>query len=179
MLNVFLAHNCLNDHLFETLNYSEAQKKSVVAVLSAFKHRFAERWQKGKTATEQPIVSTFKAVTNTEVWYIESQIATLVNTVLNWLAAGLRSSIHYISMSDGKVCNVATETTSTLRFQLCKATSKDFNNPKEVYERDVDETTFMFGLFSMFGSAFLSVYSTWHTNCQYRNGRVEASMTNV
>lgn len=33
-----------------------------------------------------------------------------------------------ITMVDGKICNAATGTTSTMRYNICDLTSKDFNN---------------------------------------------------
>lgn len=86
-------------------------------------------------------------VTRAEVTYIEKQIENLLNTPyeLNNGKFEIKHSLHF-TMTDGKVCNAATETTSTLRCYLCKATSKDFNNLNLVYARAVDESNFKFGL---------------------------------
>lgn len=49
-----------------------------------------------------------------------------------------------LTMIDTKVCNAATNTTSTMKCYICGATSKDFNNLTR--EKEADPSTFQFGL---------------------------------
>lgn len=49
-----------------------------------------------------------------------------------------------LTMIDGKVCNAATDTASTMRCYICGQTSKDFN--KLIVEEEVNEEALKFGL---------------------------------
>lgn len=49
------------------------------------------------------------------------------------------------TMVDGKVCNAASDTSSTMRCYICKATSKEFNNLIEG-EHNIDSECLTFGL---------------------------------
>ncbi|KAK9708261.1 hypothetical protein QE152_g27296 [Popillia japonica] len=68
-------------------------------------------------------------VTNEEISYIENQIATL--KVTEGIQENYSFSVEHkmtLTMVDGKVCNAATSTKSTMKCYICGATSKDFNN---------------------------------------------------
>ena len=52
-------------------------------------------------------------------------------------------------MVDGRVCNSATGTSSTMRCYICKLTIKDFNNLDKVLKHEVDQSTLGFGLFTL------------------------------
>ncbi|CAH0561762.1 unnamed protein product [Brassicogethes aeneus] len=63
-----------------------------------------------------------------EIEYIENQIKNLKTTEVP-ISDGLLHINHTLvpTMVDGKVCNAATDTTSTMRCYICGVTSKDFN----------------------------------------------------
>jgi hypothetical protein len=52
-------------------------------------------------------------------------------------------------MIDGKVCNSLSNTASTQRCYLCKATSKEFNNLDSMVEREVIERHLQLGISSL------------------------------
>ncbi|CAH2107387.1 unnamed protein product [Euphydryas editha] len=84
-------------------------------------------------------------VTDEEIQYYNNQIRSLDETkVLR--ATGEISIKHTMlfTMVDGKVCNAATQTKSTMRCYICKATSKDFNNLKAL--KEVNYENLKFGL---------------------------------
>lgn len=84
-------------------------------------------------------------VTNEELHYFGEQIGQLEETKVA-RSAGEVSVKHtmLLTMVDGKVCNAATQTTSTMRCYICKATSKDFN--KLIEPKEVDVNNLKFGL---------------------------------
>lgn len=84
-------------------------------------------------------------ITNDEIRYFNEQIVNLEETVIQ--NATEQVSIKHtmlFTMVDGKVCNSATQTKSTMRCFICKATSKDFNNLVET--KEVDYRNLKFGL---------------------------------
>ena len=54
-------------------------------------------------------------------------------------------------MVDGKVCNALTETTSTMKFFVCGATSKEFNNIEKMIKIDIKTENLAFGLSVLHG----------------------------
>ena len=84
----------------------------------------------------------------TEINYIEHQINQLTPTTVN-SDSGLMCTVKHVlnfTMIDGKVCNAATSTSSTQKCYICGATSQQFNKFDELLERQVDTSTFSFGL---------------------------------
>ena len=84
-------------------------------------------------------------VINDEIKYIQSAIDSLKTTKVNLFDRQL--SVKYImmlTMVDGKVCNAATQTTSTMKCYICGASSKDFNNIGA--EKEVNPDHLQFGL---------------------------------
>lgn len=74
-------------------------------------------------------------VTKEEISYVESSVKSLISTKVNL------NGVEYIfghtmkmTMIDGKVCNAATNTTSTSRCYICGATPKDFNDIGKKHE---------------------------------------------
>ena len=51
-----------------------------------------------------------------------------------------------MTMVDGKICNAATGTSSTMRCYLCNLTIKDFNKLELVLQQNVNKTSLDFGL---------------------------------
>lgn len=82
-----------------------------------------------------------KDVTNEEINHIENQIKSLQPTVVRENI--VIKHLLFPTMIDGKVCNAATNTNSTLRCYICGKTSKEFNNLKTYPE---NRETFKFGL---------------------------------
>lgn len=84
-------------------------------------------------------------ITNEEISYIEHASNTLAatNVTLNGNFYSVKHTM-LLTMVDGKVCNAATETKSTLRCFICGDTSKDFNNLG--LTKEVREETLKFGL---------------------------------
>ena len=84
-------------------------------------------------------------ITNDEIQYIEGAAKNLTSTLVT---LGSREyNIKYnmlLTMVDGKVCNAATGTKSTMRCYICDATSKDFNNIS--VSRPVKKESLRFGL---------------------------------
>lgn len=85
-------------------------------------------------------------VTNEEIEYIENQIKELHESEVT-LDNGSQIKIKHTlvpTMVDGKVCNAATQTTSTVRCYICGETSKNFNDlDRKLTE---DKASFKFGL---------------------------------
>ncbi|KAH9644367.1 hypothetical protein HF086_006395 [Spodoptera exigua] len=76
-----------------------------------------------------------KDVTNDESNYHKDQIKRLIGTKINFGSCGITFTHNLLlTMVDGKVCNSATNTTSTMRCYICKATSKDFNKLEKFNE---------------------------------------------
>lgn len=87
-------------------------------------------------------VKETKDVTMEEIEYVENQAQNLQATIIN---ENIYISHELLpTMVDGKVCNAATETTSTMRCYICNKTSKSFNNLNEVGEENTE--VFKFGL---------------------------------
>lgn len=87
-----------------------------------------------------------KDTTKEEIQHIENQIRNLIKTEVSQLN-GVSLSIKHIlllTMVDGKVCNAATNTSSTMRCYICGETSKNFNNLTK--KREENPETFKFGL---------------------------------
>lgn len=80
-------------------------------------------------------------ITNQEIQYINSKIDALEPTEFQGVKI-----VHTMlfTMVDGKVCNAATHTTSTMRCYICGATSKEFNDLSK--RRVVKEESLQFGL---------------------------------
>lgn len=51
-----------------------------------------------------------------------------------------------MTMIDGKVCNVITNTSSSMRCYVCEATSKEFNDIVKVQKRIVEQSSLQYGL---------------------------------
>lgn len=88
--------------------------------------------------------------TREEQKYIQNQIDSLspFHTVVN----GKNIEINYklvFTMIDGKVKNAVTETDSSMRCYICKATSKQFNNIDLVSKQKVDAKNLCFGISSL------------------------------
>src|ERR1700712_4702935 len=76
-----------------------------------------------------------------EIAYMENKIAGLNSTKLQDIAV---EHVMMLTMVDGKVCNAATTTKSTMRCYICGATSKKFN---DLDRQCVDkQSTYKFGL---------------------------------
>ena len=110
-------------------------------------------WQNPATSSTRycrPIRIRFiresKYVTNDEIEYVENQIKGLRKSeIINAFGGNLQiKHIFLFTMIDGKVCNAATNTTSTMKCYACGQTSKDFNelNKKTTESRE----TLKFGL---------------------------------
>lgn len=83
-----------------------------------------------------------KDITKEEITYIEEQARNITETT------GLEDSVKInhtilLTMVDGKVCNAATDTTSTMRCYICGQTSKNFN---KLERGNVCEESLKFGL---------------------------------
>lgn len=84
-------------------------------------------------------------ITNDEINYVQNQIDSLENS--QFTGQGVSASVKHtmtLTMVDGKVCNAATQTTSTMRCYICGATSKQFNDLS--IKKDVDIEALSFGL---------------------------------
>lgn len=68
-------------------------------------------------------------LTNEEIECISSKIEQLENSqfIKDGLSANVKHTLK-LTMVDAKVCNAATQTSSTMRCYICGATSKQFNN---------------------------------------------------
>lgn len=84
-------------------------------------------------------------VTNEEISYVENAAKSLVPTqvLFGEISCNMQCTM-LLTMVDGKVCNAATGTRSTLRCYICGQTSKDFNKMKNV--ENVDPENLKFGL---------------------------------
>lgn len=83
-----------------------------------------------------------KDVTIEEINYIEEQARNLQPTCVG--DAIKITHILYPTMVDGKICNAATNTTSTLRCYICGKTQKSFNDLSTASAEDPE--TFKFGI---------------------------------
>lgn len=89
-----------------------------------------------------------KDISNEEIDYYNEQINNLEETKIarNTGDVSIKHRMLF-TMVDGKVCNAATNTNSTMRCYICKATSKDFNNLHNLmFENNVDVENLKFGL---------------------------------
>lgn len=85
-----------------------------------------------------------KDVTNEEIKYIENQVLNLKKTEIS-MSNGVISKVKHImapTMVDGKVCNAATDTTSTMRCYICGLTSKSFNDLEKKNEEKPEALKF-------------------------------------
>ena len=82
-------------------------------------------------------------ITNEEINYIQNQIDLLENSVFTreGVSASVKHSMAF-TMVDGKVCNAATQTTSTMRCYICGATSRLLNNLSIKKDVDVEALSF-------------------------------------
>ncbi|XP_075979633.1 uncharacterized protein LOC142978911 [Anticarsia gemmatalis] len=80
-------------------------------------------------------------ITNQEIQYMNSKINALECTETQGAKI---SHTMLFTMVDGKVCNAATHTTSTMKCYICGATSKEFNNLTK--RREVRAESLQFGL---------------------------------
>ncbi|XP_069685850.1 uncharacterized protein [Periplaneta americana] len=84
-------------------------------------------------------------LTREEIGYLESKIVTLNETKIEINGRNLVIKHTLIlTMIDAKICNAATNTTSTMKCYICGATSKEFNSLSN--RREADQSTFKFGL---------------------------------
>lgn len=84
-------------------------------------------------------------VTNEEIQYIENAESKLKPTSVTFGSRSYKVKCNMLlTMIDGKVCNAATGTKSTLRCYICGATSKEFNDIS--VRRPVHKETLKFGL---------------------------------
>lgn len=93
-------------------------------------------------------VKETKEQTAAEINYIEHQINQLVPTTLT-SNTGLICIVKHVlnfTMIDGKVCNVATSTSSSQKCYICGATSQNFNKFDEMLTRQIDISTFNLGI---------------------------------
>ena len=113
-------------------------------------------WQNPKPSSTdycRPIKVQFKKETSElasqEVSYIEGQISLLENTMVKVGEKEIAVSHNMVlTMIDGKICNALTKT-STQTCYICKATPKLMNNLEAVVAKEVDPSTFRFGLSSL------------------------------
>lgn len=86
-------------------------------------------------------------ITKEEIRYINDQVDNLARTEFP-VTNGILKVKHtlMLTMVDAKVCNAVTETSSTMRCYICKATSKEFNKLEKIRDVDVDPDTLKFGL---------------------------------
>ena len=86
-------------------------------------------------------------VTRSEIDHIENQVQSLRPTEVETSSKVIKvAHTLVLTMVDGKVCNAATNTTSTMKCYICKQTSKDFNMLKTVEESAIDPNSLKFGL---------------------------------
>ena len=93
-------------------------------------------------------------VTNDEISYIKSKITNLKAIKFN--DSDVKHKMLF-TMIDGKVCNAATHTKSTMRCYLCNATSKEFNDLTK--NKPIKKENLTFGL-SLLASDFLKTFYT-------------------
>lgn len=86
-------------------------------------------------------------VIRSEIENIENQAQSLRPTEVETSGKSMKvAHTLVLTMVDGKVCNAATNTTSTMKCYICKKTSKDFNVLETVQESDIDPNSLQFGL---------------------------------
>lgn len=85
-----------------------------------------------------------KDVTKEEIAFVKEQAENLEKTQVE----GSCMIVHTLlfTMVDGKVCNAATDTASTLRCYICGQTSKNFNELKKVDDSQLNTEALTFGL---------------------------------
>ena len=85
--------------------------------------------------------------TGEEERYLTNQIDLLVphSSIIDGKHVVVKYEL-YFTMIDNKVANAVTETKSSMRCHLCKATSKEFNDIKKMKKREIDENSLRFGL---------------------------------
>lgn len=88
-----------------------------------------------------------KDITKEEISFIENQEKCLKQTEDIEQGAKIKHTL-LLTMVDGKVCNAATDTASTMRCYICGQTSKDFNNLKKV---ETNKESLKFGLSILHG----------------------------
>lgn len=87
------------------------------------------------------------SITKKEVSYIKLQENNLCSYECEMF--GKKISVNFklsLTMVDGKVCNSLTDTKSSMRCYLCKATSKIFNDIEKIISLPLDEEHLEFGL---------------------------------
>ncbi|CAH2101215.1 unnamed protein product [Euphydryas editha] len=84
-------------------------------------------------------------ITQEKIEYVENAINALQKTkiLLEEKSYSVKHTM-MLTMVDAKVCNAATQTTSTMRCYICGATSKEFNDL--TIKKDVDVDALSFGL---------------------------------
>lgn len=110
-------------------------------------------WENKRPSSSEfcrPINFMFKKETvdviNEEVQRIESEISLLTTTNLENVQIDHQL---FMTMVDGKICNVVTETKSSMRCYICGATPKLMNNLEEVQQRLQKEEYYKFGISSL------------------------------
>lgn len=132
-------------------------QSSVVSLQLVYGHKNKILWQNPTPSSPRycrPIRIRFvKKTTDTteeEINYITAQIDALVSTDI-----GNNLSVKHkmlFTMVDGKVCNAATHTKSTMKCYICDATTSEFNDlskirpSKQEYEHVVKRARILFGL---------------------------------
>lgn len=111
-------------------------------------------WQNSRPSSPwfcRPIRLQFKRETKEstieEKRFVDEQIESLTkfDTFQDGKSVGVNFKLIF-TMIDGKVCNVVTETTSSMRCYLCKATSKNFNDIEAMKKLVVDTSKYEYGL---------------------------------
>lgn len=85
-------------------------------------------------------INETKDITKQEIQYIENQAEQLQETEID--GSKIKHKL-LLTMIDGKVCNAATDTSSTMRCYICGQTSKDFN---KLIKKESKVETLKFGL---------------------------------
>lgn len=86
-------------------------------------------------------------VTQSEIKHIETQAQSLHPTEVETSSKVMKCAYTLmLTMVDGKVCNAATNTTSTMKCYICNQSSKDFNMLKTVEESSIEPNSLQFGL---------------------------------
>jgi len=88
-------------------------------------------------------ISESKDIIVDEIEYVKNQITNLKETKVSNEIGKIKHTM-MLTMVDGKVCNAATDTTSTMRCYICGQTSKDFN--KFIKIEQINTEALSFGL---------------------------------
>lgn len=88
-------------------------------------------------------ISESKDVIVDEIKYVQNQITNLRETMVPNEIGKIKHTMLF-TMVDGKVCNAAIETTSTIKSYICGQTSKDFN--KFIKKEQIATEALSFGL---------------------------------